>query len=190
MTIKRGGPLVPIGLAMLLAVWLPALVAGQAALGPGSRIRVRLDHGQSLTGSLVGISSDSLIVEAGTGSGRRAVARNEVARLDVFRDRHHPILRDALIGAALGAAIGASAGSMGQICRPDDPPTCEPQGVTRGEAIKKGAAIYGGVGLAAGIVSGIIGRDRWTGPIEPLVTTSAWTGEPRALIGARVAIRR
>ena len=111
-----------VSISVISALLLIAAVRGAgaqdiASLQAGARIRIRLDpvYGGAVTGTLSGVSPDSIkYLPERSGAQVTALGLSEVKRLDVSRGRSKKrgALVKGLTGLAIGAAGGAALGAL------------------------------------------------------------------------------
>lgn len=136
----------------------PAPLLAQAALDPGSRVRVTTPQGR-IEGLLVSSDADQLTV-AGSDGTPRSIPRWSIRDIGVASGRRSNTLLGLGIGAAVGAAGGLTLLATTEACKP-------PPGFTRCELDPKAFAgagavilVIGGAALGAGI-GALTHRTRW-----------------------------
>lgn len=149
--------------AATFSLLAPAIGQGQA-LEAGARIRVtapRDDLRKHVT-TVLEVRDDTIVVASRAGS--RTVAVDNITELDVSTGTRGHMLRDGAIGFGLGAVIGGVLMKSAS----DDCPGGGEYGVcgvpvSESEATALGAAVYGGLGLLAGVAVGAFldRSDRW-----------------------------
>lgn len=146
-----------------LAVLAPAIGQGQA-FEAGARIRVTAprDDLRKHVATVLEVRDDSIVVASRSGS--RTVAVDNITELDVSIGTRGHMLRDGAIGFGLGALVGGVLMKSAS----DDCPGGGEYGVcgipvSESEATALGAAVYGGLGLLAGVAIGAFldRSDRW-----------------------------
>ena len=136
----------------LLALVLLALPLEARALEPGARVRVTLlaREAPQLTGLVLAIPPDSLVVTAEPDSAREAIARLDIRKLEVSRGMHSNAGRFATIGAVVvGLTFGFVAYSDVKESEIDD----EGVAVIGLGAVAVGALLGGGIGALVGSAS-------------------------------------
>ncbi len=140
--------------------------ATRADLLPGSRIRVTTGApARRVTGTLVGLDSDSLWVAVGKRD-TVALPLSGVTRLEESRGRRANRRKGALIGGGVGLALGLGVGLLVDYGRSLG---CESASCGNlGEAL----AIGGGAGAAVGagvgaLVAGAAAKERWQPVLPP-----------------------
>lgn len=166
-----------------LAVFVyPAAAQAQSSLvgrlGPwvnvGDQIRVTGANGDQVSGRLVGLTHDELVVRTSAGERRFGADARAVAV------RRRPVRRAILVGAGAGAVVGVGA------CIGDDPTECIDRPM-----------VVGALGAGVGAVYALI-RARWQ-PVYPAppgreAAAEAWQPGPlddlglRANLGDRVQV--
>ena len=131
----------------------PSNWASLAQLAPRAEIRVSLNQGENLTGSLLSVSDDSLVIE--TGNGERSLPRADVTRVQVKRTGRR--VRHALIGMAVGAG-----GGLITVAALHDAKECTGfcVGPDVGHSVKM-AAVPVGAGLGA-LIGAALPAGKWT----------------------------
>jgi len=155
----------------------------------GERVRVTAPEHQitRLTGTLVGMQADTLLVA--TGSTQRSIPRRLVTRLEVSRGQRSAAGKGALIGlaSALGVVgvVGYSACSSAT-----SPRSCfESQEGAQYIFLATWAASGAAGALVGALIGGGVRRERWE--VVPLVGAAGTGGGfPGLLIGLRVARSR
>lgn len=132
-------------------------------LAPGTRVRVSaVQRRDAITGVVVSHSADSLVVRSDRDSSTVALARVQVARVDVSRGRHSQMLKGAAYGLLGGAGIGALTGLTlfsGASCDANaEFGLCLGPGF--GAAV--GATLFGAVGALVGTLVGSYEREQWS----------------------------
>jgi len=92
-----------------LVLFSAAGIADEATLAPGARVRVTLlaREAPQVTGRVLAIPADSLVVAAEPDSLARVIAHLDIEKLEVTRGMRSNAGRGAVIGSLLGAASGA-----------------------------------------------------------------------------------
>jgi len=124
-----------------LALVLLVLPIEAGALEQGARVRVTLIAREAphVTGSVLAIPADSLVIAAEPDSAREAIARLDIKKLEISRGIHSNAGKGAMIGAlVVGVAFGLYAMSR----------------VSADEVGTGGVVV---VGLAGGVVGGLAG---------------------------------
>lgn len=97
------------GLLLFLAGWTVAPLAAQSdALAPDARIRVRSEQGDWLTGRLVSLDTDSVVLS--TDDGEVSMPRSEISRLDLSAGRKRATVAGLGYGTLFGALFGFAVG--------------------------------------------------------------------------------
>lgn len=172
---------------ILIAALAPLLVANVAqsqktdALASGLRVRITVDTGQRITGTLARLSADSVFLSSGDGKGNTlALSRNEVLSMEASAGKNR--LVGALAGTAVGVLLGGIAGAIIWSNQPD--PTygdetvsvCSIFGggchstterVCQKDCVRVGAALRAigtaALGIPIGAITGaVIGSEKWT----------------------------
>jgi len=145
-------------LVLMSGAVAPAPLLAQAALDPGSRIRITTPQGR-IEGLLVSGDSERLTV-AGSDGTPRSIPRASIRDIRVASGRRSNTLLGLSIGAAIGAAGGLALVTTTDPCRP-------PPGFTRCELDPRAYAgagavilVIGGAALGAGI-GALTHRTRW-----------------------------
>ena len=136
----------------------PAPLLAQAALDPGSRVRVTTPQGR-IEGLLVSRDADQLTV-AGSDGTPRSIPRWSIRDVRVASGRRSNTLLGLGIGAAVGAAGGLALVATTEACKPAPGFTrCEldPQAFAGAGAV---ILVIGGAALGAGI-GALTHRTRW-----------------------------
>jgi len=140
---------------VLLVIALLALPLDAGALELGARVRVTLLERPQVTGSVLALPPDSLVVAAGPDSAREAIARLDIRKLEVSRGIHSNAGRFATIGAVVvGLTFGFAIYSDAQ----DSEITDEGVAVIGLGGVAVGALVGAGVGALIGSASQ---HERW-----------------------------
>ena len=146
------------GLALLSGCGPHVISEPVPAPTAGSRIRyaVRPDTNRFLSGRLVSLNADSLVVERPGDAGGQwvtaALPTDQIARLQVKVGRRDNIGRALLVGSGVGFALGAlcAAGDEGEWLQP-----------SAGECMAAGV----GTGLVTGLLIGAVARSDVLAPV-------------------------
>jgi hypothetical protein len=149
----------------------PLVAQTNGQLQIGARVRLVSLEGRKTTGTLAGITADSMLL-AGSGP---AIARDRLTRVQVSHGRRR--LRGAMIGGALGAVAGAVGGGLAGAAiyrdarRDCDNVVCV---VVTDPHIGAAAGVYAGgaLGLVTGAILGsIVKNERWIDARASAATT-------------------
>lgn len=146
---------------LLLGTTFPA--AGQAAPGPGTRVRVTVPAQgvKRAEGTLRDTTGGMLVVEMRKSHDVRTFERASVEPLEVFAGERRPVLQYGVVGMLAGVGVGAV---LGMVSGDDE---CPPNGwcvlrYTSGEKAVMFGASLGLVGLVSGLVAGAVSHhDTW-----------------------------
>lgn len=157
----------------LLAASLAALAVAPtraqtlpSAVGPGARVRVRIDSPpppRTVIGTVRAPGADTLVLAPADGGPLRYIPTSSIDRLEVSRGRG-VVASHVLIGAVAGAAIGGVVAGTSSSCAGDDP-WCR---------FWRNLAVLGGVGLGGVVGAGVgalIKGEKWMAvPLEHRVS--------------------
>ena len=119
--------------------------ARQPRVAQGDRVRLTAPQAgaRSLTGQVLEVVDEALVVQADRTLARLEVPLDAIERLEVRRGGHHPRLRYTLLGAGIGAGAGALMGVM-----------AEPGFFSRKDTAAIGATLGAGIGAVSGLIAG------------------------------------
>ncbi|PYP75806.1 MAG: hypothetical protein DMD35_20135 [Gemmatimonadetes bacterium] len=130
------------------------LPAQESVVAPGTKVRFELRSGQRLDGHVISLGSESLEGRFPTTGAAAKYPLADIAKLEVVRGSHRPVLRSATIGLLVGGSVGAIVGALAY-----DKPDLYVS--SRAENAGFFAAVLGAPGLVVGGLVGLIPRDRW-----------------------------
>ena len=154
------------------ALVAPSLSAAQAPLIPawpitaGERVRISSPTlgDKYQTGSVVSVTSDTLVFLPAKQSTSMAISTPNIVRMDVARGTHTSKLKGGLLGLALGVGVGAAIGAATY-----KPPKCGGGQWCIDLFGRQGDAVVGGVaGGLLGTISGLIIGGRQTDTWVPV----------------------
>lgn len=151
------------------------------SLQPGARVRVFAPSlpTSGLVGTVVGLSRETLTLEAAKAPVSFVLARSELTRIEVSTGQRTHVRRDMGIGLLIGATGGAIAGRASG----DDKGSWF--GMTSWEKARIGAVVFGVAGALAGaLVAGNTSTEEWK--LVPLRSGSRVSLAPRS--DGRVAL--
>ncbi|HUL48426.1 MAG TPA: hypothetical protein VLT79_00275 [Gemmatimonadales bacterium] len=129
---------------------------GQQKALPGDRVRVLVrNRSDTVVGRINSVTQDSVILTAY--GNRRAVAKSDVARVDISRGSKSYVKTGAMTGAALGLVGGGIGGGISHS-------NCDSDCFfsSSGAAIGATALLFGTAGAAAGgLIGAMFGHEVW-----------------------------
>jgi hypothetical protein len=151
----------------------PRPLAAQQTPQPGQRVRISLADDGRVTGTLVGLPSDSLVLE--TADGTRAYARSAITQLELSRDSRSHWKKGAVIGGVTGAVATFLVLNSGS---PASTNICDSE--HNQDAIGTGPCLAL-AGLAGGLGGALLGAG-----VGSLLHSEAWA--PASLEGVRLTL--
>ena len=147
--------------AMIVHAGAPA-AAQESALAPGTRVRLTLRNGDPHAGRVIALGPDLLEIGFPENGGTASYPLTDIAKLEVLRGRHRPVLRGLLLGTGAGIVLGGAIGAMAYSpCTSTEFLGCLLAPETRAQSAALGATLAGAAGLIVGGLQGLIPRDRW-----------------------------
>ncbi len=159
----------------VLALGAPLRTAAQQTPQPGQRVRISLADDDRVTGTLVRLPSDSLVLE--TADATRAYPRSAITQLELSRGSRSHWKTGAVVGAVTGAVATFLVLNSGS---PSSTNICDSE--HNQDAIGKGPCLAL-AGLAGGLGGALLG-----GVVGSLLHGEAWA--PASLEGVRVTSLR
>ena len=135
-----------------------------AQLQPADRVRILTVHGITLTGTVTGMSGDSIALTAVPGRGQANwVRRPDIAYLERSAGRYRKFGRNLALTTLSGAAIGGMIGAITWTeCVSNEFLGCLMHPESRSDAVVFGAVVTGSLSVPIGILLGLaIQYERW-----------------------------
>jgi hypothetical protein len=131
-----------------------------SSVQPGARVRVSAPGAGTLTGRVVAVEGDSLLLARDRSADTLRLAQSQLTSLDVSVGRHKRRWRGAGLGFLGGAALGAVIGAA-TYKKPDCSGEAYFCDLGQGFDATFGAALLGGVGAVVGAIIGGGSADDW-----------------------------
>jgi len=156
--------------ALLGILSVPAMAQQGSTLGNASiadaRVRVTMASHEQVTGTVIALRADTVVLETSPTGATRGLARTEVARVERSAGTRRYLVRGATIGFLAGATVGAL---MGHSVSNDVQAQCPKQeiicipvnGLAESFGTATGAITGGVLGASIGLLIGMPQHEQW-----------------------------